>query len=408
MTGAETSGHAARNVPSISCVGDRCCGCGACAAICPVSCLDMTPDDLGFVRPVYHGGCTGCGLCAKACPVLEMGETDGVTSIAWAKASEDGLRRRSSSGAIFGLLAKKTLHNGGAVYGAAFVDDCRAVAHRRADDERTLDRLMRSKYVQSTVSRAIYEGVSRDLSAGKRVLFSGTGCQIAAMRNYLSLRRVPCERLLLVDVVCHGVPSPRLWRMWVDWTSRTVGVKIDEINFRSKSSGWLTYSVAYSSASEEVRTSVFSADWYMKAFLGNASLRKSCLDCPAKRCCGSDMTLGDFWGIQNIHPEIEDGLGVSAVICNSDKGRVALEGLRGSVAYDDATWDEVVMGNPSLTRSVVPHPRRDEFLHDVVRGMTVEGMMAKWTFEPSMWSRIRRLVRGKLGAAVRRVRGVGN
>ncbi|WP_051332983.1 Coenzyme F420 hydrogenase/dehydrogenase, beta subunit C-terminal domain [Olsenella profusa] len=338
-----------------------------------------------------------------------MGETDGVASIAWAKASEDGLRRRSSSGAIFGLLAKEVLSDdGGTVYGAAFVDGCRAVAHRRADDECTLDRLMRSKYVQSTMSRAIYEGVSRDLGAGKSVLFSGTACQIAAMRNYLSLRRVPCERLLLVDVICHGVPSPRLWRMWVDWMSHTTGAKIDEINFRSKSSGWLTFSVAYSSASEEVRTSVFSADWYMKAFLGNASLRKSCLDCPAKRCCGSDMTLGDFWGIQNIHPEIEDGLGVSAVTCNSDKGRVVLEGLRGLVAYGDATWDEVMVGNPSLTRSVAPHPRRDEFLHDVAGDMTVEDMMAKWTFEPSIWNRIRRFVRGKLGAVVRRARSVGN
>lgn len=378
--------------PSISGVGERCCGCGSCTAVCPVSCLTMKPDPRGFVHPSYESGCIGCGKCAKACPVLTVGNENRALSVTWAKAKDDGLRDRSSSGAVFGLLAKQVLDEGGTVYGAAFSGDCRAVKHVRVDSKDELDAVMRSKYVQSYVGVDVYEGVEGDLDSGKQVLFAGTACQNAGIRNYLSLKKVPMANLLLVEVICHGVPSPKLWSEWLDYVSREAGSEVGFVNFRSKSTGWLTYSVAYFVATEKVRSEENSRDWYMRAFLWNASLRESCLDCPAKRCCGSDITLGDFWGIQNIHSEVVDNLGVSAVICNTEKGTSALDSVRSSLEMGTSSMEEVVPGNPALVHSVEPYGRRDEFLTDVANGVTIDDLMHKWTFEPSL----KQKVRGKL------------
>lgn len=375
--------------PSISTVGDRCCGCGGCAAACPVSCLRMKSDECGFLHPAYESGCVGCGGCAMACPVLTVGERDNAMSVFWAKAKDGGLRARSSSGAVFGLLAEGVLCDGGTVYGAAFLDGCRSVHHVRVDAIDDLDAVMRSKYVQSTVGVDVYNGVDRDLRDGRKVLFSGTACQVAAMRKYLTVKKGPTENLLLVDVICHGVPSPRLWTEWLDHVSQSVGTEVDFVNFRSKSTGWLTSSVAYYVMTEKVRSATNSHDWYMKAFLNNASLRRSCLECPAKRCCGSDITLGDFWGVQGIHPDVVDNLGVSAVICNTEKGRDVFDSMRVSLESGPSSLDEVIPGNPALMRSASPYPKSDEFLADVGDGTDVGTLMHKWRFEKSMKQKAR-------------------
>ncbi len=387
--------------PSISVVGDRCCGCGACTAACPVSCLAMEPDSCGFLHPIYNSGCIGCGRCANACPVLTVGEIDEAVSVSWAKAKDDELRERSSSGGVFGLLARHVLDEGGAIYGAAFTEDCIAVKHIRADRNEQLDAIMRSKYVQSSVGADAYEGVGRDLKEGRHVLFSGTACQNAGLHNYLAIKKIPTENLLLVEVICHGTPSPKLWSEWMGYVSHEVGSDVNEVNFRSKSTGWLTYSVVYFVATEKVRSEKNSQDWYMKAFLQNASLRESCLSCPSKRCCGSDITLGDFWGIQSVHPEIVDDLGVSAVICNTAKGVMAFDSVRGSLETGPSSLEEVVPGNPSLVHSVKAYAKRGEFLEDVADNMSIEDLMKKWAFEPSL----KQKVRGKLSGLKHRILG---
>jgi coenzyme F420-reducing hydrogenase beta subunit len=361
----------------------------------------MEPDSCGFVHPTYESGCIGCGKCAKVCPALTAGEEERAVGVSWAKAKDDGMRDRSSSGAVFGLLAKRVLSEAGTVYGAAFSEDCRAVRHVRVDSEDKLDAVMRSKYVQSSVGLDVYEGVERDLKGGMRVLFAGTACQNAGLRNYLVLKKVPMENILLVDVICHGVPSPKLWSEWLDYVSHEAGSEVDKVNFRSKSTSWLTFSVAYSVATEKVRSEENSRDWYMRAFLQNASLRESCLDCPTKRCCGSDITLGDFWGVQGIHPEVVDSLGVSAVICNTEKGVSALDAMRSSLEAGPSSMEEVVPGNPALVHSVKPYAKRDEFLADVANDVAVEDLMRKWIFEPSLKQR----VKGKLSGLKRRMLG---
>ncbi len=389
------------NTPSISIVGKRCCGCSACVAACPVSCLEMKPDACGFIHPSYEDGCIGCGRCAKACPVMTVGNADGSVAVYWAKAKDDDLRNRSSSGAVFGRLAQHMLEKGGSVYGAAFSRDCKSVRHVRVTDHDELDSIMRSKYVQSVVDQDVYEGVEQDLKAGRQVIFAGTACQNAAIRNYLTLRKVPLQDLLLIDVICHGVPSPKLWSEWLDHVSHEVGSEVDGVNFRSKSTGWLTYSVAYSVATEKVESEANSRDWYMKAFLRNASLRESCFNCPAKRRCGSDITLGDFWGVERIHPEAADSLGVSAVICNTEKGIAALNSVLESLETGLSSMKEVVSGNPALIRSAKPYVKRDEFLSEIANGATIDALMQKWVFEPSL----KQKVRGKLSRFKHRLIG---
>lgn len=390
---------------AISTLADACCGCGACSAACPKGCISMERDNLGFSRPIVNAElCIDCGACEQACPAIGERSVDQLKSVSWAKSDSSELLDRSSSGGIFGLLARKVLSEGGVVCGAAFDEGCRTVRHVLVGNETGLDAVMRSKYVQSSIGKEVYRGVRNAIRSGRRVLFAGTACQVAGMRGYLG-KLGESDLFLSVDVICHGVPSPELWSRWIDYRGEAFGSDVCDVNMRSKTTGWLSYSAAYKHAAEKDSTGdtesrVFGEDWYMKAFLANASLRSSCLACHAKRSSGADITLGDFWGFQNIHPEVDCSKGVSAVLCNSKKGERAFKAISRITLNGSATLDEVVAGNPSLIRSVSPHPMRDEFLNDVASGSSIPDLMAKWKFRQSL----RQRVRGKLGAIKRRLK----
>ena len=390
--------------PRVVSLGDRCCGCGACAARCPKSCISMEPDDCGFLHPtVDASGCVGCGACDAVCPALNAPGEDGCEFALWAKAHDVGLLDRSSSGGVFGLLAGDALSRGGVVAGAAWTDGCRELRHVLVEDRPALGAVMRSKYVQSAVGRGVFEGVRAALREGRPALFAGTACQVAGMRSYLG-KLADSDLFLGVDVICHGVPSPELWSRWVDYRGEAFGSDVCDVNMRSKTTGWLSYSAMYKHIAEKDNTGdtesqIFGKDWYMKAFLANASLRPSCFMCPAKRSCGSDITLGDFWGFQGIHPEVDYSKGVSAVICNTDKGIAAFQGIANSIDCGDATIEQVLAGNPSLVKSVAPYAKCDEFMADLASGMDIEGLMSKYDFKPSLKQRFR----GKLRAVKRKV-----
>ena len=322
--------------PRIASLGDACCGCGACAARCPKGCIAMEPDAWGFPHPaIDSSACVGCGACDAVCPALNVPGDDGCASAIWAKAHDADLLDRSSSGGVFGLLASNVLSRGGVVAGAAWADGCRELRHAVVGDESDLDPIMRSKYVQSSVGREVYKGVRAVLREERPALFAGTACQVAGMRSYLG-RLADSDLFLGVDVICHGVPSPVLWRRWFAHVEARERGEVHGVNFRSKTTGWLSYSVVYEYMTEKdgaPRTSStrFADDWYMRAFLRNASLRPSCLGCPFKRRCGSDVTLGDYWGIQRQHPDVPVEGGVSAVICNTAKGVESISSVAGSM-----------------------------------------------------------------------------
>lgn len=368
----------------------------------------MREDGCGFYHPhVEADACIGCGLCERVCPALNEGGRDGVRSVEWARAKDDDLLERSSSGGVFGLLARDCLACGGAVYGAAFTDDLRRVRHVRVDSIEDLDAVMRSKYLQSSVGREVYEGVASDLRAGRLVHFSGTACQVAGMRGYLDARRVDQANLLLVDVICHGVPSPGLWGRWVEWNENQQQARLVDMSFRSKMTGWSSFSLLYEYNREKdgaprVSSSPNGDDWYMRAFLKNASLRPSCLSCPAKRSCGSDLTLGDFWGIQSQHPEAASERGVSAVIASTGKGEEAIKRILPLTEHGESSFEAVLAGNSALLSSPRPYSRAREFMNDVASGVTIQELMRRYdNFSPSLLQR----VSGKLGALRRRILG---
>ena len=395
-----------RKLPEITGLGDACCGCGACAAKCPKACIEMASDDCGFLMPeVDAGACVGCGGCDSVCPVMGESTKDGVETVLWAKSKNEGERLVSSSGGLFALLAHEVLGTGGVVCGAAWEPGCKGVRHVLMEAEDDLDAVMRSKYVQSKISRDVYEGMRSALRGGKHVLFAGTACQVAGVRAYLG-KLADSDEFLAVDVICHGVPSPLLWEKWATWRERRAGAPLRGVNMRSKTTGWLSYSASYAYAHDAEKDGhvvcdggVFGDDWYFKAFLNNASLRSSCLQCPAKRSCGSDITLGDYWGIQAAHPEVEHEGGVSAVLCNSGKGVAAIDAVKPRIQWGESSLEKVLPGNPSLVCSVTPYGRRSEFMGDLGGGMGIDELMGKYDFKPT----IKQRVRGKLGGVKRKV-----
>lgn len=391
--------------PAICTISDACCGCGACSAACPKGCISMERNGLGFSFSIVDSeACIACGACERACPAIGERSVDQLQLVSWAKSDSSELLDRSSSGGMFGLLARNVLSEGGVVCGAAFDEGCRVVHHVLVGNEAGLDALMRSKYVQSSIGKEVYRGVRNAIRSGRRVLFAGTACQVAGMRGYLG-KLGESDLFLSVDVICHGVPSPELWSRWIDYRGEAFGSDVCDVNMRSKTTGWLSYSAMYKHIAEKdntggIESQVYGEDWYMKAFLSNASLRSSCLACPAKRSSGSDITLGDFWGFQNIHPEVDCSKGVSAVLCNTEKGERAFKAISMLTMNGPTTLDEVIVGNPSLIYSVCPHPKRDEFLNDVASGSSIPDLMAKWKFHQSL----RQRVLGKLSAIKRRLK----
>ena len=401
-------------MPKIAKLGDACCGCGACAARCPKGCVEMVPDAAGFLRPeVDLEACIGCGGCDSVCPAIGGRPEDAASSVCWAKSRDREERLASSSGGIFALLAHEVLRDGGVVVGAAWAPGFKGVRHVLVEDEGRLDEVMRSKYVQSSVGRDVYEGVRGSLRDGRRVLFAGTACQVAGMRAYLG-RLADSEGFLAVDVICHGAPSPLLWERWAEHKERVAHTALRAVNMRSKTTGWLSYSASYAyaydaekdgasaSPAPEPDSCVFGTDWYMKAFLANACLRPSCYACPAKRSCGSDITLGDFWGIQSAHPEVDIEGGVSAVICNTPKGVAAFEAISPCVESGESSLERVLPGNPSLVSPVAPYAKRGEFMRDLEGGVDIEEMMRRHDFRAPLAQR----VRARLGAVKRRLLGV--
>lgn len=391
----------------IASLSEACCGCGACAARCPKGCIAMEPDACGFPRPVIDvDTCVGCGGCDAVCPVLNQPSEDVVEKALWAKADDADLLDRSSSGGVFGLLARDAISRGGVVSGAGWADGCRELRHVVIDHADDLDSLMRSKYVQSSVGCEVYEGVRDALLAGLPVLFSGTACQVAGMRSYLGAL-AESDLFLGVDVICHGVPSPELWRRWLGHVEEREGGEVQFVNFRSKTTGWSSYSVMYEFITEEddaPRCSLigFSDDWYMRAFLNNASLRGSCLSCPFKRRCGSDLTIGDFWGVQRQHSGVSVEGGVSAVLVNTEKGSGAVGNIAANFSSAESTFKKVATGNPSLVRCVAPHPDRGTFQRAIADGMPVADMMRLWDFEPPLCRKTVFLVKRSVKRLLRR------
>lgn len=328
-----------------------CCGCHACVSVCAHRAITMQSDVEGFLYPVVDRDlCTNCGLCEQACPVINQTSSRKPLKVYAAKSNDEELRRQSSSGGIFTLLAEAVIHEGGVVFGARF-DGQWNVVHSWTDTPDGLVAFRGSKYVQSVIGNT-YNEAKEFLRQGRKVLFTGTPCQIAGLKKFL---RKDYDNLLTVDIICHGVPSPLVWQNYID-EMRTKGDIVD-VSFRDKTYGWAQYGFSLSyvspaanaSESLERHTSLFprSENIFMRGFLADLYLRPSCHACPSRsgKSC-SDITLGDFWGVKSVHPVMNDDKGCSAVLIHSTKGQMVYDML----LKDDveSAYEYLLAENPSL------------------------------------------------------------
>lgn len=368
----------------------RCCGCGACASACPRRCITMEADEEGFLYPkVDTVSCIDCGLCEKVCPFLseEKAEIPPFHTFA-AKNYDDDVRAVSSSGGLFSLFAEKMIEEGGVVFGAQF-DENWNVVHGSATTIEELPKFRGSKYVQSLIGDSFVR-TKEFLKQGKKVLFSGTSCQIMGLKRYLG-RDYP--NLFTIDVICHGVPSPAVWKKYLDeivevarkgnknqFRSLFTSVipetdtipapgTLEGISFRDKTFGWrkssfaLYFAKAAAAGEKKQFRSLIANDYrskYFVAFNNNLTIRHSCFNCPAKGGrCGSDITLADFWSIEKELPDFSDDKGISICMCNTEKGINVFNALK--MDKREVSYTQAVSHNRAWRISLPPHPKREKF-----------------------------------------------
>ena len=352
------------------CDQNHCTGCGACVAVCPTRCIRMEADGEGFLYPkVDESNCINCGKCAKACPVLNPPQKAERLPVGYAAYTKDEtVRKNSSSGGIFTEIAKVVLQQGGAVFGAAYSDRFEVV-HICVEDLHNLEKLWGAKYAQSNLRDSFLQAKHR-LENGQTVLFSGTPCQIAGLKSFLGRSY---ENLLTVDFVCHSVPSPMAWEQYVRYRSGqdNNGNLPVVINLRNKETGWsrYQYSNVFAYDNGVTHMSPSGNSLYMKLFVGGYISRKSCEMCQFKgynRC--SDLTIGDFWGIWDIAPEMDDNKGTSLILIQTEPGEKLFAKIADQLEWKQVTLEETSRQNPAMLRASQAAENRAEILALIRQG----------------------------------------
>lgn len=342
---------------------ELCVGCNACAQRCPQSCIVMEEDHEGFLYPkIDLAVCVDCGICEKVCPVIHQAESSKEEPATYACYNKDEeIRKQSSSGGIFTLLAETVLAKNGVVFGARF-DENFDVIHDYTETVEGLKAFRGSKYVQSRVGET-YMQTERFLKEGREVLFSGTPCQIAGLKRFL---RKEYSNLLSVDFICHGVPSPKVWRMYKESlldkveknsVSATSKPEFTDIQFRDKTDGWKKFSFAATIRIADQNTVLLreplNKNIFLRGFLKDLYLRPSCHCCPSKSFkSGSDITIADYWGIYRNHKGIDDDRGMSLLLIQQGvKKRLICELLNKSSVLVLSDFAKATKYNPAWEKS---------------------------------------------------------
>lgn len=369
-----------------------CCGCGACCQICPRQCIIMSDDEEGFLYPIIEKNrCIDCGLCGTVCPTINSNEERTPISTFAATCIDEEIRQNSSSGGVFTLLSTEFLKENGAIFGARFEQDW-IVVHSCVETQFGLSKLRGSKYLQSRIGDTFIQA-KKMLEDGRQVLYSGTPCQIAGLRNFL---RKDYENLLTVDFVCHGVPSPKVWLNYLENTIsyyrnkyKGKNINVDSISFRDKHLGWKNFSFVLAFSIMDVNglkkscvhSEPFMENIFMKGFLANLYLRPSCYCCPVKKMkSGSDITIGDFWGVEKVMPDFYNDKGVSLVLINTNKGYNVFKTL--NIQKRESCYSDALKGNTSIVKSVHLTIKRDFFFKEFLKGRNLEVLINKLAYTP--------------------------
>lgn len=373
---------------------EECCGCGTCYHVCPTSCIKMQCDSEGFLYPeINKEKCIDCGKCKKRCPVLNKKETTEInkpiTYAAYSK--QDEIRNSSSSGGVFSHIANFVLEKDGIVFGVGY-GESNYVRHMYIDKKEELWKIRGSKYVQSDVGDS-YKQAEEFLIKGKWVLYTGTPCQISGLYHYLEKTY---DKLITQDIICHGTMSPVVYEKYISYLERRYNSQIDNISFRDKTYGWNQFSMAVRFKNGKKYIRKLNRDYLMRAYLKNACLRPTCYNCQFKDISRkADITLADFWNIQEIEPEIDFKQGVSLVLLHSSKAKEIFEKIKESVVYKEVCFDDAIKNNMPMIASVPEHPKRKEFMDDIKAGKKISNIVKRYCREDRIM-RIYRAVASRL------------
>jgi len=342
-----------------------CTGCSACFNSCPVECIKMEANSEGFYYPeVDEDKCINCKKCISSCPLYkdENNNENNFTTIAAFNKNEN-IRVKSSSGGIFEILARKIIDENGAVYGVCFDEEFKVI-HNFTENKNDIYQFMGSKYVQSNQKNTFVD-IKNRLENGQKVLYTGTPCQNAGLKSYL---KKEYNNLFSVDLICHGVPSPKVFQKYIEFQEQKNKSKIKEFSFRDKRNGWSKFGISIVFENGKKYYKNLYKDIYMIAFLKDISLRSSCYNCNFKTLNrSSDITLADFWGISAEVPEYNDNRGVSLIMLNSEKGKVLLKEISNEINYKTVDNICIEKHNPAAVKSAKVNKNREKFFGELDR-----------------------------------------
>lgn len=362
---------------------DKCSGCMACFNCCPFDAITIIEMSDGFKIPnINRKKCMQCGLCEKVCNSMDAMKNDKCILGYAAYIQNDVIRNNSSSGGIFTAIALEIIKENGIVFGASF-DENFGVKHTSCEKVEDLSKLRGAKYVQSNIDKT-FQSVKKELDKERMVYFTGTPCQVAGLKSYLGKEY---KNLICSDLICHGVPSPKVWKKYL---SDKIHEDIMCISFRNKKYGWTNYSLAVQTYNKEY---MFNGDnnTYMKGFIDNYFLRKSCYNCRFKGLDRTgDITLADFWGLQDIITAFDiENKGTSLILINSKKGKEVFEMIQDEIVFQEIDIEKAIDYNKSaIISSYYPIQRKrffkgiskkkyDDILNDVKKLTLKERIVIK-------------------------------
>ena len=361
----------------------NCCGCYSCYNICPKKAIEMVEDEKGFKYPkIDKEKCIDCGLCEKVCPIINNKNVEKEVKAYACFNKNLETRMNSSSGGIFSLIANYILDLNGIVFGAQF-DKEYNVVHSYIENQKDLYKFQCSKYVQSDVGDT-YKKAKEFLDNDKYVLFTGTPCQIEGLYKFL---RRDYDKLYTQDFICHGVPSPRVWRKYLKEKNNMYNSQPKNISFRSKDNSWQDFELKIQYENNVYRNTQ-GKDTYLRAFLNDICLRDSCYQCNFKKKNRlSDFTLADFWGIDNIDKSMNDDKGISLVVVNSNKGKELFEKLKENLEYKEVNFDVAIKYNMNMISSVKMNKNSEKFFNDLDKN-DLDSLVKKYIKKKSILRRI--------------------